>query len=435
MIPVSEFQSRRRRLAKQLPENSIALIPANHEVIRNGDVHYRFRQDSDFYYFTGCDEPEGLLLVESGEAGRCLLFNRASNPLEEQWTGKRLGQEGALELLGVDSAYSLAIIIEQLPALLKDKKTIYYIPGRYPEWDKMIFDAWKMVKKQIRKGVAAADKLCDLAPILSEMRLIKSEAELQCMREISHISILAHERAMRKCKTAQYEYELEAEILYELTKHGCRGVAYDSIVAAGSNACTLHYTSNNALLKQGDLLLIDAGGELYNYAADITRTFPINGKFSAEQKCIYELVLSAQKAGIKCIKKGAKWDSIQKEIIQILTAGLLDLGLLRGELSSLIEQEAYKPFYMHQSGHWLGLDVHDVGSYKENGQWRALQEGMVLTVEPGLYISEHIPGLDSRWYGIGVRIEDDILVTKDGSENLTGKLVVDVADVEALLCD
>jgi Xaa-Pro aminopeptidase len=434
MITQKEYQARRRELANRLPVDSIAVIPAASEALRNGDSHYRFRQDSDFYYLTGFNEPDALLLVCAGAKGESILFNRPRSPIEEQWTGVRLGQDGACKSLGMDVAYSMLDLDARLPELLVNRQAIYYAIGQYPLWAKRILAAWQVVKKQGRRGLAAPEAFCDLAPIMGEMRLFKSSTEIELMQRAATISVAAHQRAMRACREATYEYQLEAEILYEFTRQGCRSVAYDSIVAGGSNACILHYTENNQPLRQGDLVLIDAGGEFEYYAADITRTYPINGRFSQEQRLIYELVLRAQKAGIALVRPGCIWDEIQRTIVQILTVGLVELGLLRGSVDELVEREAYKPFYMHQSGHWLGLDVHDCGRYKLQGKWRPLEPGMVLTVEPGLYIPSNLESVDPCWWGIGVRIEDDIHVTVDGHKNLSGDLVVDVDDLEALIC-
>ncbi|ETO94491.1 Xaa-Pro aminopeptidase [Legionella oakridgensis] len=433
MITLKEYQARRQALAMKLPADSIAIIPAASELTRNGDAHYRFRQDSDFYYLTGFNEPDALLCIISGKSGESILFNRPRDPVHEQWTGKRLGQEDACELLGVNAAYSISHVDRELPKLLADCQAVYYIMGRYPAWEHTIHRAWKEVKAQVRKGVKSPEAFCDLTLILSEMRLFKSEAEMVLLQTAAAISVAAHQRAMQRCQQAHHEYHLEAELLYEFTRQGCRSVAYDPIVAGGSNACILHYTENNKPLVEGELVLIDAGGEFENYAADITRTFPVNGRFSAEQRQIYELVLSAQKAGIARIRPGCLWHEVQESIVRMLTSGLVDLGLLRGHVDDLIANEAYKVFYMHNSGHWLGLDVHDSGSYKIEGKWRPLEPGMVLTVEPGLYIHEDIPNIDARWRGIGVRIEDDIRVSVDGCENLTGALAVEINDIEALV--
>lgn len=435
MISQQEYQTRRKNLTQRLPEGSIAIIPAAHECLRNGDAHYRFRQESNFYYLTGFNEPEALLILISGAETQSILFNRPRNPMEEQWTGKRLGQDGALSELGMHAAFPIGCIADELPKLLSGKTAVYYALARNPEVEKIIMQALEKVKGQVRRGIKVPEQLCDLEPILGEMRLFKSEAELELMRQAAHISVKAHEQAMRRCKHVEHEYQLEAELVYEFSRQGCRSVAYDPIVGGGENACILHYTDNNKPLREGDLVLIDAGGEYENYAADITRTFPVNGKFSVEQKSIYELVLKAQKAGIAAVKPGFPWNEIQQIIVRILTEGLCELGILQGNVDELLAKEAYKPFYMHNSGHWLGLDVHDIGLYKINGEWRPLEPGMVLTVEPGLYISANTPGVDKRWWDIGVRIEDDVVVTQTGHEVITAALPVEVHDIEALMRD
>lgn len=433
MITQQEYQTRRRELAMRLPANSIAIIPAANELLRNGDAHYRFRQDSHFYYLTGFQEPCALLLITAGSQSVSILFNRPRNQAQEQWSGKRLGQDDACRQLGVDSAFSIEEYATRLPELLAGKQFVYYLMGQNAQWEAHILQAFHLVKGQARKGVATPEAFCDLAPILGEMRLFKSQAEMALMQQAANITVLAHQRAMRIVQQAQFEYQLEAEILHELTRQGCRSSAYDSIVASGENACILHYTDNNGSLPQDGLVLIDAGAEYQNYAADVTRTFPVSGRFSTEQRLIYELVLSAQQAGIASIRPGCAWDTIQATIVKILTEGLIDLGLLKGSVDELIETQAYKLFYMHSSGHWLGLDVHDCGAYKTNNQWRTLQQDMVLTVEPGLYIPRDLAGVDKRWWGIGVRIEDDIAVTFDGFHNLTQQLASDVNTIEALI--
>lgn len=435
MITQHEYQARRKKLAHQLPADSIAIIPAANELIRNGDTHYRFRQDSNFYYLTGFDEPNALLVITGGKNSDSILFNRPRNLAEEQWTGTRLGQEGAITELEMNAAYPVSSLVDELPKLLGGKSAVYYALGRNPVMEKTIIQAINTIKSHVRRGVKAPEILGDLEPILGEMRLFKSDAEIELMRRAASISVGAHQRAMQNCKHFEHEYQLEAELIYEFMRQGCRDVAYDPIVGSGENACILHYTENNRPLRHGDLVLIDAGGEYGNYAADITRTFPVNGKFSAEQRSIYELVLKAQKAGIAAIKPGLAWNAVQQIMLKILTAGLCDLGILQGNVDELISNEAYRPFYMHNSGHWLGLDVHDCGPYKINNEWRPLEPGMVLTVEPGLYISSNLKGVDARWLGIGVRIEDDILVTKTGHEILTAALPVDVDDIEALMRD
>ena len=425
------YQARRQALARSLPSNGVAIIPGASEIIRNGDAHYTFRQHSDFYYLTGFDEPDALLLIFSGDVGESVLFNQPLDPMQEQWTGPRLGQELACQQLQVAAAYSTSCLDERLPELLAGQQTIYYTLGRDEAWDRRIQQAYQRVRCQ--RNIIVPEVFWDLTPFLSELRLFKDANEVALMREAARISILAHQRTMRMCGSVKYEYELEAEIIYELNRHGCRNVAYNSIVASGKNACVLHYTKNDQRLRHGDLVLIDAGGEYQNYAADITRTYPINGVFSTEQALIYDLVLQSQKAGIKCLQPGREWLDIQQAIVLVLTQGLVDLKILKGNVDDLVEQAAYKPFYMHNSGHWLGLDVHDVGRYQENGKSRILQPGMAFTIEPGLYLSENIVDLDPKWWNIGVRIEDDFVLTKDGFEHLTAGLIVEKHDVETYL--
>jgi Xaa-Pro aminopeptidase len=435
MISQQEYQARRTQLAKQLPQGSLAIIAAAHEILRNGDSHYRFRQDSNFYYLSGFNEPDAVLVITGGKDSRSILFNRPRNPLEEQWNGVRLGQEGARSVLAMDAAFAIADLATELPKLLVDRGAIYYSLGKKPLLEQQIIKALTEVKSQVRRGVKAPEALVDLEPILGEMRLFKSEHELSLMRQAARISAAAHHKAMQTCRKFRHEFELEAELLYEFNRHGCRAVAYDPIVGSGENTCILHYTENNKPLRAGDLVLIDAGGEYENYAADITRTFPVSGRFSPEQRSIYELVLRAQQAGIEAIKPGLAWNEVQKIIVHILTSGLCDLGLLQGNVEELIANEAYRVFYMHNSGHWLGLDVHDTGSYKIDGAWRPLEPGMVLTVEPGIYIKRDIPGVDKRWWDIGVRIEDDVLVTSSGHEVLSVGVPVAVDEIEALMCE
>lgn len=433
MITLKEYKARRQTLAKKLPAGAIAIFKAASECLRNGDAHYRFRQSSNFYYLTGFNEPDAILFILAGKDGMSYLFNNPENPAIEQWTGKRLGQEGARQILGMQEAYPIEELSQRLPDFLANKTAIYYPLGEEVALDKTIIAAIQTVKTQIRKGIRSPESLNDIEPIISEMRLFKSKAELGLMRQAANISVEAHLRAMRGLKSAKWEYQLEAELSYEFTHQGCRSVAYDPIVAAGKNACTLHYTANNQALTPGDLLLIDAAGEFANYAADITRTFPISGRFTKTQGRLYNLVLKAQKAGIACIKPGVPFSLIQETIVTILTEGLCELGILKGKTESLVANGAYKPFYMHNSGHWLGLDVHDAGRYKVSEKSRPLRAGMVLTVEPGLYMSAGIADMDKVWQNIGIRIEDDILVTEHGHENLTEGLPVEIKDIEAYL--
>lgn len=433
MITAEEYRQRREKLAQVMEANSIAIIPGATETLRNGDCHYRFRQQSDFYYLTGFEEPDALLIIIAADKPISILFNRSRDMASEQWTGRRLGQVDAKKQLLVDDAFPIDTVKERLSDLLVDKTMIYYHLGRYPHWDKIVINAWESVKNMYRKGVQAPKGMLELSPIVSEMRLIKSETEIALMKRAATISISAHKRAMLACAKAENECELEAGLLYEFTKGGCRYTAYEPIVGSGKNATVLHYGQNNQPIDKKGLVLIDAGGEYQNYAADITRTFPANGKFTQAQKAIYEWVLKSQKAGIACVRPGVKWHEVQLTIVRILTEGLVSLGLLSGSVESLIESQAYRKFYMHNSGHWLGIDVHDCGSYKINDDWRPFEPGMVLTVEPGLYIHPELDDVDDKWRGIGVRIEDDILVTETGHLNLTADLPVDIEEIEALM--
>lgn len=428
-----EYSIRRQALANQLPSRALAIIPGAEETFRNGDVHYRFRQDSDFYYLTGFNEPHAMLLLASAPDSSCVLFNQPEDSIASQWTGQRLGQANAPTVLGVDAAYPISTFLAHLEEYLLDKEAIYFPIGRSSHWQEQVLNAWAKVKGLSRRSYYIPAVLHDLSPLIGELRLIKRPVELSCIEKATAVSIDAHQRAMRASRIAQYEYQLEAELVFEFNQQGCRNIAYDPIVASGNNACVLHYTANNKPLKKGDLVLIDAGCEYENYAADITRTFPLNGRFSPEQREIYQLVLSAQKQALALIRPGCLWHSLQETIVKVLTQGLIDLGILHGSLDDLLAEKAYLPFYMHGSGHWLGLDVHDAGAYKKEGQWRALAKGMVLTVEPGLYIRSGTANVAERWQGIGVRIEDDIAVTSTGYINLTQALPSSVEDVEAYI--
>lgn len=433
MNGLTEYSRRRNQLAAAMQDNAIAIIPGASDILRNGDAQYRFRQDSNFYYLTGFNEPDAILVVLSDQSVHSILFNCVRDPAQEQWTGRRLGQEGAKVELGMQDAFPIESFETHLPDLLTGKSVIYYPFGQAPHVEKMMHAAIMDCKARVRRRVAAPASICDAALLISEMRVLKSDYEIACMREAARISVQAHQAAMQACRSVQWEYELEAELAYHMIRGKSRAPAYDMIVGSGENACILHYTDNNAPLRDGDLVLIDAGAEYENYAADITRTFPVNGRFSEAQRAIYELVLHAQLAGIACIQPGVRFAKIQETIVQILTEGLVALDILKGSVPELIEQGAYKPYYMHQSGHWLGLDVHDAGAYQVNQQDRVLEAGMVLTVEPGLYLSSSIQGLDARWHNIGVRIEDDILVTPTGHDNLTAALPKTVEAIERLM--
>ncbi len=434
MVKMTEYAKRRKQLMQKIGSNGVVILAAAPTARRNGDADYAYRQQSDFYYLTGFDEPEAVAVIApKRKQGEFILFNRVRDRAHEIWDGIRAGQEGACKTYGADQAFPFADLEKELPGILEGRATIHYALGVDKKFDKVIVRAMSKMRGKIRSGLQAPLGIVDIADTLHEMRLIKSSSEIALMRKAAEISAQAHIRAMQFCKPGMNEYQLEAEIQHEFQRNGARTPAYTSIVGSGANACILHYISNNQPIKNGDLVLVDAGAEYQYYAADITRTFPANGRFSAEQKAIYELVLKSQIAGIKAVRPGVAWPTVQTVIVKILTQGLIDLGILKGRLNELIAKEAYFPFYMHKSGHWLGLDVHDAGRYKVDGKWRKLQPGMVLTVEPGIYISADIPGVHKRWHNIGVRIEDDVLVTAKGSDVLSCDVPKTVTDIEALM--
>lgn len=434
MIKMTEYAKRRKQLMQKISPDSIVILPAAPIARRSGDSDYPYRQNSDFYYLTGFEEPEAVaILAPKRKGGEFILFNRVRDREKEIWDGYRAGQEGARKKFGANEAFPISELEERLPEILENRTEIHYAIGNDKAFDKIILSALNKIRGRIRNGIQSPIGFTDITPTLHEMRLIKSPAEIEVMRKAAKISVGAHLQAMKTCKPGMYEYQLEAELLYEFNRHGARYPAYTSIVGSGKHSCILHYISNNQPIKNGDIVLIDAGCEYQNYASDITRSFPANGKFSEEQRAIYQIVLDAQLAGIKAIKPGVAWPVVQDVMVKIITQGLINLGILKGKLKDLIAKQAYFPFYMHKSGHWLGLDVHDVGRYKINGKWRKFQPGMVLTVEPGIYISSDIPGVDKRWHNIGVRIEDDVLVTGRGVEVLTDKLPKTIKEIEALM--
>ena len=434
MIEMKEYANRRQFLMKEVGPTGIVIIPSAKEIYRNGDAAYSFRQNSDFYYLTGFDEPDAVaILAPERKQGEYILFSRVRDRDREIWDGPRAGQEGARKDFLADEALPISELELLLPGLLEGRETIHYTLGINRGFDKILINAVNHLRAKVRTGLQSPIGFTEITPTIHEMRLTKSAAEIAVMQKAIDITTDAHMRAMRVCKPGKFEYELEAEIMYEFLRQGARAAAYTSIVGAGRNSCVLHYIRNDQKIAENDLVLIDAGAEFQNYAADITRTFPANGKFSGEQRAIYELVLSAQLAAIKSVKAGAKWTAPQDVIVKTITQGLMDLGILRGSLDSLIEKEAYFPFYMHRSGHWLGLDVHDVGRYKVAGHWRPLKKGNVLTVEPGIYISADIPGVDKRWHNIGVRIEDDVVVTDDGCDVLSKRIPKSISEIESIM--
>jgi len=430
----SEFKKRRKRLLQQVGAGNIALLASADLQVRNRDVDYPFRQDSDFYYLTGFNEPDALAVFVPGrEQGEYLLFCREFDEKKALWEGAHAGLEGAVRDFQADDAFPIDDVDDILPGLLEGKRKVFYPMGKDSELDHGVQGWLRHIRRQSRAGASAPGELVSLDLLLHEMRLLKSPAELKLMRRAAEVSAAAHIKAMQTAKAGLFEYQVEAELLYHFAQNGLRAVAYPSIVAGGNNACTLHYTGNHSRLKDGDLLLIDAGAECGHYAADITRTFPISGQYGNAQKILYQLVLEAQSAAIEKIRPGALWIEFHEAAVEVLTKGLLELGLLKGRLKTLIKKEKYKPFYPHRTGHWLGMDVHDVGDYKIDGQWRPLRPGMVLTVEPGLYIPADCKDVDKQWRGIGIRIEDDVLVTKDGHEVLTAGVPKTIADIEAIM--
>ncbi|MBC3496396.1 Xaa-Pro aminopeptidase [Pseudomonas sp. SWRI100] len=433
-IPKAEYARRRKALMAQMVPNSIAILPAAAVAIRNRDVEHVYRQDSDFQYLSGFPEPEAVIaLIPGREHGEYVLFCRERNPEREQWEGLRAGQEGAVRDFGADDAFPITDIDEILPGLIEGRERVYSAMGSNPEFDRRLMDWINVIRSKARLGAQPPNEFVALDHLLHDMRLYKSAAEVKVMRAAADISARAHVRAMQACRAGLHEYSLEAELDYEFRKGGAKMPAYGSIVAAGRNGCILHYQQNDAPLKDGDLVLIDAGCEIDCYASDITRTFPVSGRFSPEQKAIYELVLKAQAAAFAEIAPSKHWNHAHEATVQVITEGLVELGLLKGDVQGLIESEAYRAFYMHRAGHWLGMDVHDVGEYKVGGQWRVLEPGMALTVEPGIYIAADNQAVAKKWRGIGVRIEDDVVVTRQGCEILTSGVPRTVAEIEALM--
>jgi Xaa-Pro aminopeptidase len=432
-MDIKTFQRRRRELMDAMG-GGIAIIPTAPVRARNRDVDYPFRADSDFYYLTHFAEPDAVaVLVPGREHGEYILFCRQKDPEREIWDGHRAGQEGAVKTYGADDSFPIDDIDDILPGLLENKEKVFYSMGRHADFDGRVLAWVNEVRGKSRTGVSAPGEFVDLDHLLHEMRLIKRPEELKLMRRAAKVSAQAHRRAMEACRPGMNEYEVEAELIYEFKKGGAEFPAYPPIVGGGANACVLHYIENKAELRDGDLLLIDAGAEMDAYAADITRTFPVNGRFNGEQKAVYEIVLEAQLAAIEEVRVGKHWNEPHEKAVRVLTQGLVDLGLLKGSADGLVENGDYKRFYMHRTGHWLGMDVHDVGDYKIEGQWRLLEPGMVLTVEPGLYIAAGGKNVDPRWWNIGVRIEDDVHVTANGPEVLSAEAPKTVADIEALM--
>lgn len=429
----TEYSTRRKRLMQMMGKGSIAIIPAAPTTIRNRDVEHRYRPDSDFYYLTGFAEPEAVaVIIPKRKHGEFILFCRERDPEMETWVGPRAGLEGARETYLADDAFPIADIAEILPGLLENRDRVFYTMGCNPAFDQQIIGWVNQIREKARSGVNTPNEFVALDHLLHDMRLFKSRHEISIMRKAAKIAASAHVRAMQKCKPDMTENEIEAEILHHFRQHNC-AEAYPSIVGGGANSCILHYIDNKEPLNDGDLLLIDAGAELDYYASDITRTFPVNGKYSKEQKAIYNLVLQAQEAAIKQVKAGNHWNDPHNAAVKVITRGLVKLGLLKGDVRKLIKDGAYRRFYMHRTGHWIGMDVHDVGDYKVGDAWRVLEPGMVLTIEPGIYIPAGSKKVAKKWWNIGVRIEDDVLVTKNGPDVLTRDVPKNAAEIEAIM--
>ncbi|MGP2361361.1 Xaa-Pro aminopeptidase [Acinetobacter junii] len=431
----ADFKQRRDHLAQKMGANSVAIIATRAEMYRNRDADYKYRADSSFYYLTGFAEPEAVAVLETfaeGETYRYSLFCRERNREMEIWNGYRAGVEGAVEIYGADEAFAIDLLDQEIIAKLLNKDRLYFRIGHQAEFDARVSQWIQKADAQQRRGSTSPAEVIQLDRLIDEMRLKKSAQEIELMQIASNISADAHTRAMQSVKPEMMEYALEAELNYIFGKNGCVP-AYNSIVGGGENACILHYVENNKPLKDGDLVLIDAACEYEFYASDITRTFPVNGKFSPEQKALYNIVLDAQLAAIDATRIGNHYKYPHEVAVKILTQGLVELGLLSGNVDELVESEAFRQFFMHGTGHWLGMDVHDVGAYKHGEDWRAYEAGMVVTVEPGLYIAPDDETVDVKWRGIGIRIEDDIVVTENGPLVLTKNVVKTIEEIEQLM--
>jgi Xaa-Pro aminopeptidase len=433
-ISKTEFARRRKNLMGLMDPNSIAIIPSAREQVRSRDTEYPFRQDSDFHYLSGFDEPDAVLVLLPGRRhGQFVVFCRDRDPAMEIWHGYRCGPEGVCEKHGADDAFPIGDIDDILPGLLEGRERVYYSMGRSTDFDKQIMDWVNSIRAKEASGAVPPGEFTDLDHMLHELRLYKSAAEIRVMQRAADITARAHRRVMKSAQAGMFEYQLEADLQHEFATAGARSPAYSSIVGSGDNACVMHYVENSSKMRDGDLVLIDAGCELEGYASDVTRTFPVNGRFSKEQKALYEVVLKAQLAAIAAIKPGNHWNQPHDASVRVITEGLVELGLLKGKVANLIKQEAYRPFYMHRVGHWLGLDVHDVGDYRVADEWRLLEPGMVMTVEPGIYIASDERKVAKKWRGIGIRIEDDVVVTEAGCNVISSGAPKTVEEIEAVM--
>jgi Xaa-Pro aminopeptidase len=432
-VPRDEFARRRRQLMKVMGRDAIAVIPAAPVRLRNNDVEYAYRQDSDFFYLTGFAEPESVaVLIPGREQGQYVLFVRDRDPARETWDGRRAGPAGAKRNFGADDAFPITDMDEILPGLLENRTKVFYKMGAYPEFDQRVVGWVNGLRAQPQRGRHPPQEFVALDHFLHDMRLFKSRNEVDVMRESARIAARGHVRAMKACRPGLNEFEVMAELVHEFRSHNA-DVAYQPIVGGGDNSCILHYRENDQRLKDGDLLLVDAGCEYQCYASDITRTYPVNGEFTREQRAVYDVVLEANLAAIAKVKPGNDWNAPHLAAVRVVTQGLVKLGLLKGRVPTLEKEGAYRKFFMHRTGHWLGMDVHDVGDYKIGEEWRVLEPGMALTIEPGIYIAPNARGVPKRFRGIGIRIEDDVVVTRTGVEVLTSKAPKHPDEIEALM--
>lgn len=433
-ILLKDRARRRRSLMRTMGRGSIAILPAAKIVNRNADSEYPYRQTSDFHYLSGFNEPESVMVLIPGRShAEFIMFCRERDPVQETWHGRRLGVERVPEVIQADDAFPIGDIDEIMPGLIEGREKVFYTIGLDPVFDSRVLGWINQVRANSRVGGRVPSEFVDLDYHLHEMRLFKSRVEINSMKRAGKLTAMAHKRAMQKCKPGMMEYELEAELGHEYRRNGAVH-SFLPIVGSGENGCILHYTENNAELEDGNLVLVDSGAEVDCYAGDLTRTYPINGKFSDAQKEVYQIVLDAHTAATNCVRVGNKWNDPHEAAVKVLTQGLIKIGLLKGKLATLIKDESYKRFYMHRTGHWLGLDVHDVGEYKVDGEWRELEVGMVLTIEPGLYIAKG-KGVPAKYQNIGIRIEDDVVVTEDGPEVTTDAAPRTIDDIEAWMAE
>ena len=426
------FSERRSELSKKVLDDSAIIVASSTVKSRISDTDYLYRQDSNFYYLSGYEEPESILLIRPyAKKDNFIIFCRDRDPLKEQWDGFRSGQTGAVQDFGADKSLSISSVDSLMPELLEGAKNIYYSMSSPCGLDQRINTWVDQIRLNTRAGAEPPQNLLSLDSVIHEMRLLKSDEEIEVMKQAAEITTEAHIRAMKAVKPGMFEYQLEAEYLYAFNKNGARAPAYNSIVGGGNNACILHYVENNSELKDGDVVLVDAGCEYKYYASDVTRTFPVNGSFTEEQKQIYSVVLEAHKQSMDQLKPGNKWNLAHEKSVEVIVEGLIDLGIIKSSKKEAIDTGEYSKYYMHRIGHWLGMDVHDVGSYKQDGDWRDLEPGMVMTIEPGIYILDSLEGVEDKWKGIGVRIEDDVLVTKKGFEVLTPDIPRSIEEVES----